>query len=193
MRGSAQKVQCIVQSGRYNVNITNNKGYTPLHVAVAAQNSLAVVILLKHPECSTNIKDHFGMTPLNKAAVEDARNCVEVLILSGKCSKEDIKEGIEKHFILHQAVASGSDDFVRTLLTYPECDINGFNSKGVTPLHVAFGQDILSNTARILVNDKRCDLNIHNNSGDIYSLASCCMRREKWYSKGTSVTTEWQM
>ena len=109
MRGSAQKVRCLVQSGRYNVNITNNKGYTPLHVAVAAQNSLAVVILLEHPECRTKIKDHLGMTPLKKAAVEDAIYCVEVLILSGKCSKEGIKEAIEKNSILHQAVASVSD------------------------------------------------------------------------------------
>ena len=42
---------------------------------------------------------------------------------------------------------------------------------------MAFGQDIQSNTARILVSDKRCDLNIRNNSGDTALHLAVCSER----------------
>ena len=65
---SAEKVQCILDSGRCDPNITNKHGHTPLHLATVNSQFDSIKTILNSTKCNPNIQDDDGDTALHKAA-----------------------------------------------------------------------------------------------------------------------------
>ena len=162
--GCIKSVQILVSY--YNsVNVQNSDGDTPLHLSIKStySNSDLVREILLHESCNLGTVNAQNETALRTASQCGKLDSAELLLLTGKCSPEDIKEAIEVNLLLHQAVASNRLELVKTLLNVPGCNINEFNSDEETPLHVACRSDF--EVFKLLTADRRCDVNAKNKNG----------------------------
>ena len=148
-----------------SVNMQNSDGDTPLHLSIKSSYcSLGPVReILQHKSCNPSIVNAQNETALHTASQYGKLKPAEFLLLTGKCSQDDIKEAIEVNLLLHQAVATNRLELVKTLLNVPGCNINEFDSDGETPLHVACRSDF--EVFELLTADSRCDLNAQNKNG----------------------------
>ena len=90
--GNTECVKVLLTQKDINVNaqITgwDNKGYTPLHLAVEQGQTECVKLLLTHPNINTNIKDNRGKTPLALAQeslfiIINKQEIIDILKLHG--------------------------------------------------------------------------------------------------------------
>ena len=162
--GCIKSVQILVSYYK-SVNIQNSDGDTPLHLSIKSSygNFGPVREILQHESCNASIVNAQNETALHIASQYGKLDSAELLLLTGKCSPEDIKEAIEVNLLLHQAVANNGLELVKTLLQVPGCNINEFNSDGETPLHVACRSGF--GVFKLLTTDSRCDLNAQNKYG----------------------------
>ena len=162
--GCIKSVQILVLYYK-SVNIQNSDGDTPLHLSIKSSygNFGPVREILQHESCNASIVNAQNETALHTASQCGKLDSAELLLLTGKCSHEDIKEAIEVNLLLHQAVATNRLELVKTLLKVPGCNINEFNSDEETPLHVACRSDF--EVFKLLTADSRCDLNAQNKNG----------------------------
>ncbi|KAJ9455313.1 hypothetical protein DIPPA_54807 [Diplonema papillatum] len=65
------------------VNVADNKGITPLHIAAHTNNRHAVRTLLETGKCDVNATDSKGITPLHQAAHRASSEIVELLLNAG--------------------------------------------------------------------------------------------------------------
>ena len=162
--GCIKSVQILVSYYK-SVNIQNSDGDTPLHLSIKSSygNLGPVREILQHESCNASIVNAQNETALHITSQCGKLDSAELLLLTGKCSPEDIKEAIEVNLLLHQAVATNRLELVKTLLKVPGCNINEFNSDGETLLHVACRSDF--EVFKLLTADSRCDLNAKNKNG----------------------------
>ena len=148
-----------------SVNMQNSDGDTPLHLSIKSSYCSfgSVREILQHKSCNPSTVNAQNETALHTASQYGKLKRAELLLLTGKCSQEDIKEAIEVNLLLHQAVATNRLELLKTLLRVPGCNINEFNSDGETPLHVACRSDF--EVFKLLAVDSRCDLNAQNKNG----------------------------
>ena len=148
-----------------SVNIQNADGDTPLHLSIKSNycNSGLVSVIILHKSCRPSTINAQNESPLHTASKYGKLDIVELLLLTGKCNRKDIKVAIEAEFLLHQAIASGRLELVQALLKGLDCNINQFNSDGETPLHVACRHNF--EILKLLSADKRCDLTAQNKDG----------------------------
>ena len=149
-----------------SVNMQNSDGDTPLHLSIKSGHCSfgPVREILQHESCNPSTVNAQNETALHIASQYGKLKRAEFLLLTGKCSQDDIKEAIEVNLLLHQAIATNRLELVKTLLNVPGCNINEFNSDGETPLHVACRSDF--EVFELLTADSRCDLNAQNKNGD---------------------------
>ena len=149
---SAEKVQCILDSGRYEPNITNKQGYTPLHSATANNRFDSVKILLNSAECNPNIQDLQGNTALHLSIHHMSAVGIELFLM---CDKVDLNiQNINGNTPLHTAVVK-SPHILGKLFGHPNCNPRIINHDGMTPLLLAFNTDELS-VAELLIHCARC-------------------------------------
>ena len=164
---SLPSLQHFLNQKDIDINIQNREGNTPLHEAVKRQVPVDVVeALTLHKSCNPSIANNEGMTPLQISVTSHKLDCAEVLLTSGKCSHEDIVKATEGTLLLHQAVSSNRPKLVVTLLNIQELNMNGTNSAGETPLHVACKMKCSEAVLEKLVKDSRCDLNAQDQRGN---------------------------
>lgn len=60
----------LIQSGRCDINSTNDSGMTPLHYASAEGELEVVKMLMQHEKSDVNSRDCSGWTPLHDACAE---------------------------------------------------------------------------------------------------------------------------
>ena len=151
---NAEKVQCILQSERCNPNITNYKGFTPLHVAVENKQFQSAAMLLKHSNCNPNIRDLSGNTPLHLSIGSMSLSDVEVFLIH-----KYIDLNIQNNHgdtVLHIAALRESPlEVVTALIFHKSCNPYIANSEGMTPLQTAVGSQIMGITA-VLITSKKC-------------------------------------
>ena len=162
--GRTKSVKSLVSYYK-SVDMQNSDGDTPLHLFIKSSyyHSGPVREILLHESCNPSIVNAHNETALHIGLQYDKLQSAELLLSTGKCSPEDIKETIEVNLLLHQAVATKRFGLVQVLLNVPGCNINGFNSDGETPLHVACRSDF--EIFELLTEDSRCDLNAQNKDG----------------------------
>ena len=149
-------------------NLQNTQGNTPLHEAVRRLTPISVVkTLTLHRSCSPNTVNNAGMTPLQVSLASGKLDYANVLIISRKCSNENILKAPESSLLLHQAVSSHNMELL-TLLSNAGVNINMSNSDGETALHIACREGnikatrfLLQGRTNILAVDKKGNAPIH--------------------------------
>ena len=177
--GCTKSVQILVSYYKY-VNIQNSDGDTPLHLSIKSSHcsyNLVLEILL-HASCNPDTVNAQNETALHAASQYGKLQVAEVLLLTGKCSQEDIKEAIEVNLLLHQAVVANRLEFVQALLQVPDCNINELNSDRETPLHVACKMRHSTAVLVLLIEDSRCDLNAQTECGDTALHLALCSEQD---------------
>ncbi|QBB83766.1 MULTISPECIES: ankyrin repeat domain-containing protein [Wolbachia] len=129
--GDANQVADLINKGA-DVNARDNRGNTPLHLAVLA-DKLQVVEKLIEGGADVNAKNNHGATPLHWAALNQNINIVEKLIEKGANVNEKNKYD---NVPLHYAAGYGSLSVIEKLIE-KGADINAKSSNGDAPLHLA--------------------------------------------------------
>ena len=73
-----QSINSLMNFGA-DVNAVNEKGSTPLHIAVLVQDLPSVKLLLSHAQINTCLQDSFGDTPLHEAVVKGSNDILDAL------------------------------------------------------------------------------------------------------------------
>ncbi|XP_070529554.1 ankyrin repeat domain-containing protein 27-like isoform X2 [Cardiocondyla obscurior] len=116
----------------------DDKGLTPLHVAVLCDQIVIVDFLLDR-DIDINAIDSNGMTALHYACIKGHQN---ILLLMLHASADPALKDSRGNTPLHLAVDRGHENCVKALLYLSEhmrmsVDVNTANDNGDTPLHLA--------------------------------------------------------
>ncbi|XP_017781655.1 PREDICTED: E3 ubiquitin-protein ligase MIB2-like [Nicrophorus vespilloides] len=150
VKTESQLLELLVKSGA-DLNTFNNRGYTPIRIAINRQREQNFIILL-NAGADPNGKDFNGNTPLHKAA-KKYPNFVDLLV----CSGADVNVMNQKGFTpLHSAVLSSNEESVRILLA-ANADPNVRDREDKTALHIAIEMNLFK-IMNLLCNDPRVDL-----------------------------------
>ncbi len=107
----------------------DDKGLTPLMIAVANGNSQMVIFLLEHG-VDPSIVDNNGKTAFDYAPGTETGQLIKAALIK----KTNTKDG---QTLLTQTIKNGDLNHFNMLITHKDTDINKSNSLGQTPLHVA--------------------------------------------------------
>ncbi|XP_011641103.1 ankyrin repeat domain-containing protein 27-like [Pogonomyrmex barbatus] len=116
----------------------DDKGLTPLHVAVLHDQIVIVDFLLDH-DTDINVVDSDGMTALHHTCIKGHQN---ILLLMLHANADPTAIDSRGNTPLHLAVDRGHESCVKALLYLSEhmrapIDVNIANDNGDTPLHLA--------------------------------------------------------
>ena len=145
----------LLEDGRFDLNIKDDCGMTPLCSACIYGHLDIVQILVENTDGKVNlmIRDNIsGLTPFDYACKQGHANIVRFLCENIKIRKEDI----------HLNQAFGNIEIFKYLLTFEETDLNEQNIHHNTILYTACGQNLVD-IIELLVNDERLDPNKQNN------------------------------
>ncbi len=155
-----------------NVNVQDNEGRTPLHLAVLGKNLPAVEILLKY-NADINILDKSDKSALHYAIEKKNLEVIKVLCnqakinfkIQNKSSSDGIFSAMKGHegkTILQQAVSVNNVNVTQILL---DCkpDLNLKDNSGRAPLHLAAEFKFLESIELLLENN--ADVNVLDNEG----------------------------
>ena len=148
-----------------NTKYGSTTGVTPLHIAVANNQSDIVKLLLEHSEVDVLEQNDEGWTALHTAAGKGFHYVTHILLSAEKgklnLNVKDKKDGVTP---LHVAVGYKQSDIVKLLLEYEETDLNPQDNEGWTPLHMA----VLNNNSdivKLLLNIEETNIDIQDFDG----------------------------
>ncbi|WP_265041633.1 ankyrin repeat domain-containing protein [Wolbachia endosymbiont (group B) of Melanostoma mellinum] len=156
--GDANQVADLINKGD-DVNARDNRGNTPLHLAVLA-DKLQVVEKLIERGADINAKNNHGGTPLHWAALNQNVSIVEKLIEKGANVNEKNKYD---NVPLHYAAFFNGCLCTAEKLIEKGANVNAKNNDGATPLHWAALHDNLQ-VAGLFIN-KRANVNAKDENG----------------------------
>lgn len=84
-------VECLLQSPGIKVDLQDHEGRTPFFHAAERVREEELQMLLDAAGDNIDIRDKRGFTALSAAAVRGNVTVVEVIINSGKCSREGLQ------------------------------------------------------------------------------------------------------
>ncbi|KAL1639381.1 hypothetical protein SLS58_007962 [Diplodia intermedia] len=123
----------ILQTGRFDINTRDNRGWSPLALAVEYENLKTTGILLAHANTNPNIRDYCGRTPLIQAARTGNTAIVQRLLIHDKTEPSLLDNNGKS--ALYFAVRSGNAEVVRLLLRTGRVKANSKPDLfGMTPL-----------------------------------------------------------
>ena len=113
-----------------NINIKDNKGITPLHLAAFKGQDENVEILI-NSNANVNSKDSLGRIPLTFSIIEGQINSAQLLIDKSDLSTLDINN----NSLLHYAVLTKGNALLFTImLSDKKVELNIRNNEGNTPI-----------------------------------------------------------
>ena len=124
---------------RAYVNVSDSKGYTPLHNAAwkgwRSQDILRL-LLSKGAKAVINKKTNDGSTPLHLAASDGYPDNITLLLDAGAKSVINVPDN-DGETPLHCAARNGRARYAIPLLLAAEASVHSENKKKETPLHIA--------------------------------------------------------
>ena len=148
-----------------NINISDDKGVTPLHLAAFKGQDDNVEYFLKQ-KANVNAVDKLGRTPLMYAIIDGQTNCVQALLDSGS---DLTVADINGDSLLHYATGCKGNSLLYTtmLINKGVNDVNRQNNKGDTPLMLLVKKNAKDNVRLIhKLLSKGSDVTIMNDKGD---------------------------
>ena len=134
-KDGSEFVKFLVSKGA-DVNVKNNDGDTPLHLAVKENNAEAIKFLLSQ-KADGNVKNNDGDIPLHLAMKESNIEVVKILVSNGANVNTWDKNGMSP---LHVASRGGNIEVVKILVSNgANVNVNVKDKNGRTPLHWAAG------------------------------------------------------
>ena len=166
LTGCTASVKMILSASNRVLSVLNADDDTPLHLAIKSNYSDPDLVeaLVLHETCRPSVKNMQCQTPLHLAARLNKLDKARVLLLSRKCSPDNIKGAIEEYFLLHQAVFHNEERMVKTILQNRYLNVNIPDSDGSTPLHIACRSTDSAQCAHLLAEYPDCDLNLPDKS-----------------------------
>lgn len=133
-KGQLQLLNKLMRTYNLDINAVDDKGWTPLHVASSFGNEDVVRLLLTIPTCKPYIITQDGYLAVEQACIEGHIGTVKTF-LEHNAKYTNTRE----HFssILHYTCQGGHTELLRLLIEEWNFDINGKDTKGHTPLHIA--------------------------------------------------------
>lgn len=134
------------------VNLQDDEGYSPLHIAVDSYNGPIyedILIYLAERGADSELKTNTGETALHRACIGGHFEAVRMLILMEVDLDARDNYG---WYPLHSAASKGRNDIIGLLLE-AHCDINCTDMKGYTPLHRAILKNQVPTVEFLLLND----------------------------------------
>ena len=170
-------VEKLISEYGCDVNVRDNDGLTPLHVAAGCGREEVVRELIIKYKCSVDCADSDGHTPLHWATLQGHGGIVLMLSLGfGADVAVCINNG---NTALNLAALNGHAEVVDVLISEFGCSpsVKGFN--GRTPLHQACNSGHLDVVEK-LVSEYDCDVNARDNEGltPLHVAAAWCGREE---------------
>jgi ankyrin repeat protein len=156
-------IATILLSRGANYNLYNQRGQTPLFMAVKFGNERIVELFLqKEYRCDVNFPEfEQGESPLHMAALKGFERIAFMLLIRGIGINVNSRD-LQNYTPLHHACIYGRPPIVRFLLNC-RADANAKSSDGYTPLHAAC---VIGNReiAEMLLENK-ADINQHDHFG----------------------------
>ena len=149
-----------------NINVTDENGQTPLHIAAAKGHIKSMEKLIETRGVDINIADKSGCTPLHLAVEYGSIEAVKLLL-----GVEGImvnKKNNDHSTPLHLAVRYAEEKIVPELLNADGIDVNAQNSLDQTPLHLAVrypDKKVNEKFVRVLLNADGIDVNAEDCDG----------------------------
>ena len=147
-----------------DINIKDNNGNTPMHIACIEGNAQLYTLLLSTGQCKLNIKNVEGNTPLHIACAKNHQHILELAISN---SERDFNIQNENgNYLLHTAISNELDEVFNMLLAAPtiHLNLNLRNELGDTVLHIAAKRNSIELCQKIIA--KGVDPNIQNSDGE---------------------------
>ncbi|XP_023723518.1 ankyrin repeat and SOCS box protein 3 isoform X3 [Cryptotermes secundus] len=159
--GNENAVKIFLRSGQ-RVDIGDNRGWTPLHEATAANNIRCLHLLLQKGQQYVNQRTMEGETPLLLACkFQDSTELVQMLLDCGA----DVNLGDnENHTPLHEACRNGRLS-VAKILVAAGANVNEMNYNSCTPLHCAVSSFETNATLVKYLISKGADVSIQDECG----------------------------
>lgn len=132
------------------------EGKTALHIAVESGSDQIVYLLLEH-EANKNARDDTGQKPMSYASKDSSA----YWLFKNGCEPDDADRNGDT--FLHWAIKKREVDAVDWLLTRGECDINGEDAEGSTPLINAVSRGF-RDIAKMLL-DHKADIRTKDKNG----------------------------
>jgi ankyrin repeat protein len=128
--GDLDKIQELTVPRPGIINLRNDKGMTPLHIAAVYNHTVAMERLLENG-ADVNARDTNAFTPLHAAAFHGHKQAVTMLL-----EKDADINAVDNHgwTPLHLAAFRNKKDIV-DLLIVKKADLNVSDKRGMTPLH----------------------------------------------------------
>lgn len=145
-----------------DVNICDDNGNTPLHVAIDKNRIDIVKKLLEVSGVDVEMRNDAGDAPIHRAVSCKNDFALDALINAG--ADVNIKDAVGDT-PLHRAINFGNLEMVNMLLGCVRTKVNLQNATGDVPLHLASAEgkvDIM----RSLLSDPNIDINIQNSVGN---------------------------
>lgn len=146
-----------------NINHQNNKGYTPLHLAVSLDEPDADAVevvryLMKIPGINPNLQENRGNTPLMMCVLED--KSLDILSELTNVTDIEIKNKANNTALL-LSIAPRINTSYAEMLMDAGANVNVQNNDGDTPLMLAIRNDFNMDIIEILI-EKGADVNHKN-------------------------------
>ena len=156
-------IQQLLNAKGIQVNIRDNDGCTPLHIAVRwARQPECVQVLLNSKNIQVNEEDDYGYTPLHYAVLSRCLSHVEVMLKSEYILVNERNSHGDTPLIC--AICTNQVELVRVLLKAKGIQVNESDHKGDTPLHRAAGKNRLE-CMQVLLKAKNIRINQKNHQG----------------------------
>ena len=142
--GIKENVIELLARAELNVNATDGRGNTALHMASAKGHSAIIKILKEHPICVLTIENHEGLiadqlNPLNKQLWKDTEtgtlSDIKALIKDGAICIADTNGNTPLHHVCFSTV--DPLEKAKALISKDRTQLLRYNNKGRQPIHVA--------------------------------------------------------
>ena len=134
-------LKIFLQDPRIDIQISNGRGYTALHLAIIYDDLVSFMMLLNHPQININHVDKVGNSPLLLAAMTyDALDSRRDTIFDILVSHPNILVNMQDRkgrSVLWHAANTGNKRLILNLAQLPDLEPGVSDENGVAPLEQA--------------------------------------------------------